>query len=359
MIWAADTHIGGAVLERHLSILAILPVAYWGVNTSFNREQIRAAFVGACVAVVPLYFFTLFWAFNHSCIDSANQALPVRWMPIAYFANGISVIKHRLFLSSIEILGIIIACYRRKWLCACYGNTAGWLIVCVEVGLMAALILATGSRASLFTGVALIGVSLIDHAPKKYKPHISLSALLLVIIMSLAIIELHPRMQTFSWEQLRIEEMDSQRNARLNIWAMALDTPDDFLAHGIGVGQSPAYLQEKYRHFGYESYEHIAQHAHNQYLTELIELGVPGLLLFLLAWGSLMLVTKGHGRQTTAYLVTLFGMNMLTDNMFGRYDGVAVWCFWLLMIMLEYPPFVNDSLLPADAVRQDNTAGNT
>jgi hypothetical protein len=34
-------------------------------------------------------------------------------------------------------------------------------------------------------------------------------------------------------------------------------------------------------------------------------------------------------------MLTLYGMNMLTDNMFGKFDGIAIWCVWMMLIMLQ------------------------
>ena len=56
-----------------------------------------------------------------------------------------------------------------------------------------------------------------------------------------------------------------------------------------------------------------------------MEIGIPGLVLFLLAWLSILFCTEGEGKRFAILFVTLFGLNMLTDCMFGKFDGIALW----------------------------------
>ena len=34
-------------------------------------------------------------------------------------------------------------------------------------------------------------------------------------------------------------------------------------------------------------------------------------------------------------LFTLYALNMLTDCMLGMFDGIALWCVWMLLILLQ------------------------
>ena len=34
-------------------------------------------------------------------------------------------------------------------------------------------------------------------------------------------------------------------------------------------------------------------------------------------------------------LLTLYALNMLTDCMFGRFDGIILWAVWMLLIRLQ------------------------
>ena len=89
--------------------------------------------------------------------------------------------------------------------------------------------------------------------------------------------------------------------------------PEDYLAYGLGAGQSTGYLMKIYQEKGLDYYYSMRYHAHNQYLEEMMEIGLPGLLMFLIAWLSVVWCSKGEGRRFAFLFFTLFALNMLTD----------------------------------------------
>ena len=141
--------------------------------------------------------------------------------------------------------------------------------------------------------------------------------------------------------------MSYYHDVRFNIWGAALQHPQDYIAHGLGAGQSCNYLIEKYKAVRFDGYVAQQYHAHCQYLEELMEIGIPGLLLFLLAWISIPLYASPKGRLTAILFTTLFALNMFTDCMFGRFDGIAFWAVGLLFILLQ-----------SDPQRDEQTAGD-
>ena len=362
-LWAGAPALTGAELERHLAIPMLLPVALWGVNEHYDLRMTRRVLMYGCLAAVPVYFFTMFWVYNHACIEQASEHLVAQWMPIGFFEGNVSAIKHRLFLSSVEMVGIIAVCHRRKELCARYGVVEGWLLTVAAIVTMATLVIASGSRASLFTGIVLIAIALIEHTPVKWRMLGTMTTLVIGVVMSICIVEWHPRMQSFEWEHLKLNQLDADRNARLNIWSMALDRPKDYLWHGVGAGNSTTYLQQRYAEHGYTTYILKSYNSHNQYLTELLELGIFGLVLFCVAWFSLLYFPKkGKPRQAAAYLTAIYMLNMLTDNMFGRFDGLALYCACLLICMLYERielPLVADSGRLAVAGVDNHIVGQT
>ena len=79
-----------------------------------------------------------------------------------------------------------------------------------------------------------------------------------------------------------------------------------------------------------------------------MEIGLPGLLLFLLAWLSIPICAPKKGRLIALLFTTLFVFNMFTDCMFGKFDGVALWAAGLLFILLQ-----------SDPQREEQPAGDT
>ena len=143
-------------------------------------------------------------------------------------------------------------------------------------------------------------------------------------------------MQAFDYEDLlSIRETAYDHNVRLNIWGSALSSPQDYSLFGLGAGQSTPYLQQKYAEEGLNDYAQISFSAHNQYLTEWIEIGVPGLMFFILAWISIPYFNKKRARKSAMIFLTLYGLNMLTDCMWGMFDGIILWAVWMLLIRLQ------------------------
>ena len=121
----------------------------------------------------------------------------------------------------------------------------------------------------------------------------------------------------------------------MNIWGTALDSPKDYSLYGLGAGQSTPYLQKKYVEKGLVNYAKISFAAHNQYLTEWMEIGIPGMIFFILAWISIPYFNTHRARKSAIMLLTLYGLNMLTDCMWGTFDGIILWAVWMLLIRLQ------------------------
>ena len=143
-------------------------------------------------------------------------------------------------------------------------------------------------------------------------------------------------MENFDYEQLlSIRDTNQKHNVRINIWGTALDTPQDYSLYGLGAGQSIPYLRKKYEDLGLLQYARITYASHNQYLAEWMELGIPGLIFFILAWISIPWCTQKRARKSAMMLFTLYALNMLTDCMWGMFDGIALWCVWMVLIRLQ------------------------
>ena len=76
---------------------------------------------------------------------------------------------------------------------------------------------------------------------------------------------------------------------------------------------------------------------HNQYLEELMDSGIPGLILFLLAWLSIPLFAPKKSRQIAWLFTVLFMLNMCTECMFGRFCGIAIWAVAIVLIYRIIP----------------------
>ena len=334
-LWAENRDAYLWQLERYTLFGTILPIGIWGVNQHYNWKQICKVLAISCVVAAGVYFFTLFWVFNADIFNFEIGSRPLQSISIDFFAGKISYIKHRLFLCSTEMMGIMALLYLREDILGKYGKTKGYFFIFCAIIIMIALILATGSRASILSGVALLTVWMLYKLPIR-RMRYKIAFVLLACGIGLFALSQHPRMQAFDYtDLLSIRETDHDNIIRLNIWGSALDSPQDYSLFGLGAGQSTPYLQKKYAEEGLADYAQISFAAHNQYLTEWMEIGIPGLLFFILAWISIPYCNKKRARKSAMMLLTLYGLNMLTDCMWGMFDGIILWAVWMLFIRLQ------------------------
>ena len=334
-LWAVNIDDYGWQLERYLFFGLLVPVGIWGVNARYDWKQICKVLAIACVAAAALYTFTLFWVINANTFYSEIGNDSFVPLTFDFFEEKISYLKHRLFLCSTEMMGIMALLYVRRDIIEKFGKFKGWLLIAGAIIIMVALILATGSRASILSGIALIAVWMLYRLPIR---HLRYKIALIVVAFGtgLFVLSLHPRMQEFKYDQLlSIRDIDKEDNVRLNIWGLALEDPHDYSLYGMGAGQSTQYLQEKYAKAGLTNYIKRGYAAHNQYLAEWMEIGIPGLVFFILAWLSIPYFTQKRARKSAMMLFTLYALNMLTDCMWGKFDGIALWCVWMVLIRLQ------------------------
>lgn len=332
-IWAEDTDAYGWQLERYLFFGLLIPVGIWGVNSRYDWKQVCKVLAISCITAAGVYLFTLFWVYNADFFNYDSGKVALQTLPLRYFADSISHIKHRLFLCSTEMMGIMALLYLRADICCKYGKAKGYFLIICAIVIMIAFILATGSRASILSGAALITIWMLYKLPIR-RIRYKIAFVLLACGIGLFALSQHPRMQAFDYEDLfSIRETAHDHNVRLNIWGTALENPKDYSLYGLGAGQSFQYLQNKYQEKGLIRYQNF--NSHNQYIEEWIELGIPGLIFFILAWLSLPFCTKKRARKSANMLLTLYALNMLTDCMFGRFDGIILWAVWMLLIRLQ------------------------
>ena len=332
-LWADNMHTYSWQLERYMAFGLLVPIGIWGVNKYYNWKHICIVLACSCVLAAGIYAFTLFWVNNADFMNIPLGKVRLKPLTSDFFASKISFIKHRLFLCSVEMMGIMSLLYLRKDIITRLGKIKGCIVIILAIAIMITLIIATGSRASILSGTALLAVWALYKLPVR-RVRYKIAFLLLACGTGLFALSQHPRMENFDYEKLfTIRNSDPSHNVRLNIWSVALDHPEDYSLYGLGAGQSFHYLQNKYKEHGFNQYQRF--NSHNQYIEEWIELGIPGLLFFVLAWLSLPYCTQKRARKSTVLLVTLYALNMLTDCMFGRFDGIVLWCVWMILIRLQ------------------------
>ena len=333
VMWAPDHSAWAWQMERYLAFALILPIGLWGVNGFYNWRTAGKVLIAGCLAAIPFYVLLITVLYHHSewvaVFDSGHNwmAHDNWWM---CFADNVSLFKHRLFLCSVEMFGVVLSLqmFRHR----------KWLMIILVLAMLSVVVL-TGSRQSVLTCAALAVAGVICAMPRRFRLRYGVGILLLGIAIGGGLLMLHPRMEQFDVTDIaEMRDISNEHNVRFNIWGVALQQPSDYFWHGLGGGQSTPYMLERYKALHLDYYASKQLNCHNQYLEELIELGIFGLLLFMAAWVVLPVFAKKRGRKTALLLTTLFMLNMLTDCMFGRFCGIALWVAGMIFVLLQSYP---------------------
>lgn len=321
------------MMERYMTFALILPVGIWGVNEHYNWRAVAKVLAISVAVSVPFYCIanTVFYIRPDwvQYLGYRNWSFSYKNWIECFIANG-SYMKHRLFWCTTQLMGTIAAVqvWRKK--------PQIWIPLSL-VSLSA--IPLTGSRQMVISLAAVIIIAIIYFLLSlKIKRSTLIVSIIFTIFVILAVGALafvhHPRMKAMLQGDITIEQL-TLKEPRVAIWQQALSSPKDYFWKGLGGGQSVKYLEAKYNTHYMEYYSLMHYHAHNQYLEELMELGIFGMLLFILAWISIIVCSKGIGRQTAIYFVAISMLNMLTDCMWGKFDGIAIWAIAMIFILIQ------------------------
>ena len=335
-LWAPDHIAWARQMERYITFAVIIPVGLFGVNACYDWNLAAKVLIGGCIAAVPIYVGIVTVLYFHP--EWVSYSAYPEWgdfPDLFHYYENISHFKHRLFLCGVELFGAVMA-----WLL--YRKKPAVLIPCLLV--MLSVIPLTGSRQAILTVAALIVVVILCALSKQHLLRYGLGIVIVGALIGWGVLSLHPRMENFDVTHVTVlRQIHYTHDIRFNIWGFALQQPEDYIAHGLGAGQSQNYLREQYQAGDYPYYAERGYNTHNQYLEELLELGIGGLLIFLFAWLSIPLSIKKEGQQTALLFTTLFLFNMCTECVFGRYDGIALWAAGMVFILMQSSPYLSNN----------------
>lgn len=340
---------GGHFRDCHVSLLVLPLILAFGVNEQYQWKQAAKVLIISSLLSCFLYGFTLYWVVNHSMLLEYYYQGPISPFQVSYFELFLSFIKHRLFYCTILSIDVVLLFMLRQDIVQRWGRIEGSIYFVLSLGVLLLTMFATGSRASLFTIVILAAVFGIRCIPNRHRLWMSGVIGVCVIIGCVALWQYHPRMKDITMEQVlrpsqHVGEVNDH-NPRALIWYYALQSPKDYIGHGLGVRQAEKYLCDKYEQSNWERGINDRFHAHNQYLLVCMELGIVAMFLFIAYWICLPMCypKKTRQRDFALYLTLIFGLNMLTDSLFSSMEGVVYICALLVLTGILLPSNQIDS----------------
>ena len=127
------------------------------------------------------------------------------------------------------------------------------------------------------------------------------------------------------------ENKDSSDEVRMKLWKAAIAESINRPITGIGVGVFA-------EHIGSRLYKRTGFHAHNIFLSVLVELGIPGLVIFLGAIACLIVIVK-HKPPAIAIPLILIGCSQQVDFFINDYT-FAIVALYILSSAINYQPSV-------------------
>jgi len=146
-----------------------------------------------------------------------------------------------------------------------------------------------------------------------------------------------------AWERAGSIFDPSQNQVRLNLWKTALNMSGDHLIIGIGEDNWDYYF-DKYK---VEGFYDTTVHPHSDYLTVLVNAGIPGLTAFVGMWILALIVGVTTYRKTDdpflraislGSTMTIFGFLIagIFQNYYGTFINCLVWWFVVGLLLTAH-----------------------
>ena len=320
---------------QHVTLLLLPIAAVCGFNKYYKWKTVARTLVVACVVSFFVYCFCFYWLQNINYLLTPffeGTLEPFRFDSFVRFGQ----IKHHTFYCIIMLIAMVLCFFLFDDSCKRYGKPKAVIIFIVCQTVLLTAIIATMSRVALLLLPLLVVVGLIQNLRGRHRWIAIGGSAIVAIAVAVAVVLLHPRFEGFSLEQITQTEQhlhDEQTEPRLKIWSLALETPSDYLAHGMGVGSATPYMAHKYEeHQLYYGALHFG--VHNQYLEVMMELGLAALLLFVAAWLLSPLTVRSTARRFATLFATIMVVTMMFDTILSVIQGVVYLGFTCLFILL-------------------------
>ena len=331
LLWAHDTQAAWNSIERYISLLAIPLIGCFGLNTHYNIRTCVRVLTVSVFASVGVYLFTHYWVLNHALALDRYTCAPRVSLDLLHMDNLLLDIKHRVHYANVLCLLVPCAVLLRKPL----SKTLLVLLSFVLLG----IVLLTGSRIGLVSLTLVIGITMIYWAmrqPKVVKTISIITTALVLCAVGIGGVVLHPRSAGHSIDE----------EPRMAVWKTALEQPTDYIAYGLGAGNSTDYLVERYQQRGWEIFYLRRFSPHNQFLGVCMDLGIVAAVLFVLFWLGIPWFFAGDKRYWACCALGICLPAMSTEMVLGGIEGIV---FVNILFLLG-------TLLP-DSTRQTDAAG--
>lgn len=333
LLWADNTQAALNLLLRYASLLTIPFICVYGLNDNYDWRKSFKVLSITCITSIGVYMFTHYWVINHLYAfdkHSIHNIVDVDWW---HMSELLLNIKHRMHYSS--LLCMLFPC-----LAIVYPKIGKLPTIVIGIVLLLAIFM-TGSRIAwiYLIVIAIITIGWIVLPGKKgWIKGLGIGVAVIVIVLGSVLgMLVHPRNGGLSIrEMISVNENNPVSPAfepRMAIWHVAIEHPQDYIAHGFGTGNATDYLINRYQQHGWEGYIDRHFSPHSQYLGVCMDLGIVALILFIIFWMGIPFFFTGTQRYWVLCATAISMCSMMTDMLLGGLEGIV---FVVVMAVLGY-----------------------
>ncbi|MCD2258232.1 O-antigen ligase family protein [Psychroserpens sp. XSD401] len=185
--------------------------------------------------------------------------------------------------------------------------------------------------------IGIVGAIYLIRSKVKTKAVVYVSTLTAVFILAMLFIPKFNNINRFK-ELIDIEGLKTNPNSstalRLSIYNCAFKQAVKSPIIGYGWGDVKGVLDDCYQE---ENPNLLLKNynTHNQFLSVLLSTGIIGLIVFLFYFYYLFKFSNKNSNHLLFFLLLYFGLNMLSENILEREDGVIFFSFFINLFLFN------------------------
>lgn len=342
LTWAVNKNDALTTIVRNLSLVAVIPIALFGINEHYNTRQCLYTLILSSIVSVGLYMFTFYWIHNVPLAQEklTSNITSINWL---HGVNFLMQIKHRMHYTNLlcmAIASIILLSAKQSKELKSLSVTSffTWLKIVCAICIILWGIYLSGSRAAVINLLIICSVSIYWFFIRSYSKQIrtiGIAIILTIFIGGVFIgMLIHPRntnIPVTEWTKVDASKTNPAFEPRFAIWGAATQNPSDYIVHGLGVGNATQYMVSQYEKYEWQHYISHQYSPHNQFLTICIELGIVAAILFGFYWAFMPFIFKGDRKYWMLCVIGICWVDMLTDSLLCGLEGIV---FFIAMFII-------------------------
>ena len=335
--WSIEPQHTWDIVGRHVNLLCIPIITMVGLNRRYQLRTTLLTLLLTSVTSIGVYAMIHYWIYNPAQAFDQHYAGDLTAIDWRHMSRLTLSIKHRLYYALPLGISLCTLPWLEKEMEERIGRWQAIVLAILSAGVLVTGIWMSGSRQVILILLLLGALYLIGRIPRRGR--IPAAVVILAAAIAAGYVYLgHTRTEDRNGEDLLAyhpEQEIPSAEPRLAIWHTVWAGREDYPPLGLGAGCDVDYLAPKYEEHGWTRFIYCRYNAHNQYMSEWMELGIAGAIYFAIFWLSI----PGWFQRERGWAMALWSMialSCLTENVLARIEGIIlVAIVWLMMLQMS------------------------